>query len=244
MKRTPTISPTCSRRWRSIRRAAYVRPRKCKNLRLLTQITIAQDDWNRYSGDKRSASLASTSHSASVPVSANASPPVETEVTHPNKSRTVSASSAAGKRAKNAIKPANGPDDSDSDLEEGNDVFENPNALDRTSEDEESDDDPVDTPHNYYPEPTCPDSPSIAIVETFERDEKEHCRLASGRIVTRYEHYQLVNIGERNLLMRSLNLFHEPRRDPTPPPPPSLPSNFQMPPPRKNPPRAAAGRFA
>lgn len=140
-------------------------------------------------------------------------------------------SKSAADSTLNKKKPAH-VDGGDSDSEPDA-VFDNPNALDRTSEDESSDGFEAPSPLR---EPSRADSPSIEVVETFFRDGREQCRLATGKVVSQYEHLQMVTVGKRNETLRALGLFDDLPVIPKTPPQ-SLPADFEMPPPRKNPSR-------
>lgn len=220
----------------------------------LTQFPLAEEEWNRYSvgADTLVQKTTSTTGSSSVRQPSTAS--TQSGVAHHDDSRSVSKSSKTSGSSKESGKTSNPSkekrvdlDDYDSELEhlpEDYAVFDNPDILDPTSEDETNDREPS-TPPRPRRDPTAPDSPSIAVVEMFQRNGVEQCRLANGRVVTRYEHLQLVTIGERNAHLRALGIIDDTPKEVAPKtPPPSLPANFVMPPRWQVPARAAAGRFA
>lgn len=133
-----------------------------------------------------------------------------------------------------------GSDDDNDDALDEDYIFNNPNLLDITAQDAPLE--PESPPHTHYPEPMSPDDPAIQVVRSFWRDDVEQCRLQDGRLVTRYEQEQLVNIGRRNQLLLSLGLGGPAsgnQHAPAPVETPGLPATFQMPPPRQSLPRTA-----
>lgn len=151
-------------------------------------------------------------------------------------------------RARRSIGRLN--DDDDSDLEDGfaaDSIFDNPDTLDITEQDKLTCPDSPIRPRPL-PSPTSPDDPCIKIMATFYREDGvEQVRIPDGRIITRYEHDQLVKIGENYQLLQSLGLHPggdsllstDGERARALAELPSLPDDFEMPPPRSNPARAA-----
>lgn len=96
-------------------------------------------------------------------------------------------------------------EDSGDDSEETRD-----DGTDKSNSDEEDDEDDEDVNDNgrpVIPDPTCPSSPSLKIVDRRGgSDDYGRVRLAGGAWVSNYEYNRLVKIAENRQLIASLNI--------------------------------------
>ncbi len=87
-----------------------------------------------------------------------------------------------------------------------------------------------------------PSDPRLRVAyNSIRYDGLEQCHLPDGRVITRYEHDQLVNIAKKNKILRSLGLLSEPqeRGEGDEEPGNKLPASFVMPERREQPDRAS-----
>ncbi|KLO06048.1 hypothetical protein SCHPADRAFT_895783 [Schizopora paradoxa] len=218
------------------------------------RLCISDYEWHRYDFDPVPGEdvwlmngevdeLPSTSSSASSAL------PAEVDVQAAGSSRPPEESSSSSgptcPRPRTVVGKARRTDGVNSDDDEDgteDEIFHNPEMLDRTEQDAPLRS-PSPPPRVARREPMSPDEPSIQILSTFYRGEIEQCRLADGRVVSRYEHEQLLNIGRRNAMFLSMGLADAGKgngeQTAAPDEAPGLPANFEMPPPRPSLPRAA-----
>lgn len=95
-------------------------------------------------------------------------------------------------------------DDSDEELE-----FEAANGKEGSSDEESEDeeDGAGTTPRPVIPDPTCPSSPSLKIIDRRGgSDDYGRVKLAGGAWVSNYEYSRLFKIAENRQLLASLNI--------------------------------------
>lgn len=217
----------------------------------------ATDEWIRYTFNNDAGTAAPSTSSALPPGSSettqlSAASSSSSSASGSGSSSVSSASAYKAKQRSTSRRNEDGEDEySSAEDEELEIICSNPDKLDVTAEEiEEREREGSPPPPKQYPQPRSPDCPNIQVVESYTRNGRVLCRLADGRVVTEYDHAQLVQIGKNNQLFDSMGLFGmgdsilnsqggSGEGEGTDQYRAQLPESFEMPPPRTQAPRGA-----